>query len=493
MAYTILIDFPTTLAAYGNKSKQLKTPPSVLALPSLPIEKFRFDKEHLVDDNHFHLSILLRSTITMEKQVSKQKGVIILERGESQFWAYDMHCDSKKDLILLDNVQFIYELSLAQLELKALGVNFEVTNSLRQFEISNNCSEITALIRKKASYFKTIDGKYTDYFYIIQKNRTRSVNQYLTHWIYPYKGKFHPQMIRALLNIIGLKQADTVLDPFSGSGTTALEAQLLGINFIGIDISPLCVIQGAVKTESIYAIDEIKQLRQAVISNLEANLFAQKMDYYERLQQITPNEKVRNFYKLVRLLAVSDQSRRRKNFVDSFIKNLDLMITSVEDLVTIKNELNLRLGNVSFRVQDSRNIKLPDNSIDGLITSPPYSIALDYVQNDAHSLEDLGYNVKEMRDDFIGVRGNGRNRVELYNQDMKKSYKEMYRVLKPNKYAVIVIGNATYQGREVQTVQFTIDYMENLGCKLVKDINKIIFGLYNIMKKENILIFQKLS
>ncbi len=31
----------------------------------------------------------------------------------------------------------------------------------------------------------------------------------------------------------------------------------------------------------------------------------------------------------------------------------------------------------------------------------------------------------------------------------------MYRVLKPNKYAVIVIGNATYQGQEVKTVEFT--------------------------------------
>jgi len=427
----------------------------------------------------------------MEKQVSERKGAIMLERGESQFWAYDMNFDSKEDLILLDNVQFIYELSLAQLELRALGVNFEVTNSLRQFKISNNCSEITALIRKKASYFKTVDGKCTDYFYIIQKNRTRSVNQYLTHWIYPYKGKFHPQMIRALLNIIGLKQGDTVLDPFSGSGTTALEAQLLGINFIGIDVSPLCVIQGAVKTESIYVIDEIKELKDIVVSNLEANLFARQMDYYEMLQQITPNEKVRTFYKLARLLAISDQSRRRRNFVDSFIKNLGLMVSSVEDLVAIKNELKLRLGDICLQVGDSRSINLPNNSVDGIITSPPYSIALDYVQNDAHSLKDLGYDVKEMRDDFIGVRGNGKTRVKLYNQDIQKSYSEMYRVLKPDKYAVIVIGNATYQGREVQTVQFTIDYMENLGFKLVKDINKIIFGLYNVMKKENILIFKK--
>jgi DNA modification methylase len=51
-------------------------------------------------------------------------------------------------------------------------------------------------------------------------------------------------MIRALINIIGLNDGDKVLDPFSGSGTTSLEAQLLGIECIGIDISPLCVIQG---------------------------------------------------------------------------------------------------------------------------------------------------------------------------------------------------------------------------------------------------------
>ncbi len=64
----------------------------------------------------------------------------------------------------------------------------------------------------------------------IQRNQTRSVNQYLTHWIYPYKGKFHPQMIGALLNIIGLKEGDSVFEPFSGSGTTALEAQFIPEN-----------------------------------------------------------------------------------------------------------------------------------------------------------------------------------------------------------------------------------------------------------------------
>lgn len=428
----------------------------------------------------------------MEIKRLKTRGEIMIERAESQFWAYEIdNNDSQKDLVLLDNVQFIYELSLAELELKALGIDFDVTNGLREFKILNKSDEQRELIKSKGSYYKTVDGQITNYFQIIQKNQTRSVNQYLTHWIYPYKGKFHPQMIRALLNIIGLKEGSIVFEPFSGSGTTALEAQLLGINFIGIDISPLCVMQGRVKTESIYVIEEIKELKNEILANIKSNLFQTENNYYSLIDKLSKDERVKNFYILARLLAVSDNSRRNRDFINSFIKNIDLMIYSIKDYIEIKEKLNLRLGDVKIEVGDSRNVRLPDNSVDGIITSPPYSIALDYIQNDIHSLKDLGYDVLKMRNDFIGVRGNGKSRVELYNEDMKKSYSEMYRVLKPNKYAVIVIGNATYQGQEIKTVEFTTKYMEDIGFKLVKNINKIIFGLYNVMKKENILIFKK--
>jgi DNA modification methylase len=169
------------------------------------------------------------------------------------------------------------------------------------------------------------------------------------------------------------------------------------------------------------------------------------------------------------------------------------MIDSIRDYKEIANDLNLKLGNVDIKIGDSRNVELPDNYVDGIITSPPYSIALDYVENDAHSLEDLGYKLNEIREEFIGVRGKGKERVDLYNADIKESYNEIHRVLKPNKYAVIVIGNATYQGQEVKTVEFTIDYMNELGFKLEKNILKLIFGLYNVMKKENILIFRKMN
>ena len=426
----------------------------------------------------------------MTNEIRNFKGEKMLERAKEldTFWICNTeNLTEDKKSVLIDNVQFIYELVLAQLELQSLGVKFEITNGFREFRLLETQDE--EKLRKRLAYFKSINGEYTDYFYIIQKNRTRSVNQYLTHWIYPYKGKFHPQMIRALLNIIGLEQGDTVLDPFIGSGTTAVEAQLLGINCVGIDISPLCVLQSKVKVEAINVLQEIMQWKEEIISGV-TNFSSGNKSLDKTIESI-PNEKVKDFYKMAKLIAVSDETRRGRDFSKAFLKNLELMISSVKDYVDVKKELNLSLGKTDIRAGDARELPLDSESIDGIITSPPYSIALDYIANDAHALRALGYNLTEIKEKFIGVRGQRQKRIDLYNEDMKKSLKEMFRVLKPNKYAVIVIGNATYLGNEIKTVEFIISYAETIGFKLVKNIDKIIFGLYNIMQKENILIFQK--
>jgi len=132
---------------------------------------------------------------------------------------------SVKKLKLLDNIQFIYELSLARLELQSFNPELKVMNDFREFEILNlnNLEEL----KTRLAYFKTVNGNYSDYYYLQKFNQTKSVNQFLTHWIYPYKGKFHPQMIRALLNIIKIKEGETLLDPFVGSGTTCVVANFL--------------------------------------------------------------------------------------------------------------------------------------------------------------------------------------------------------------------------------------------------------------------------
>ena len=380
-----------------------------------------------------------------------------------------------KTLKLLDNIQFIYELALARLELQSFNPDLKVTNDFREFEISNidNLEEL----KTRLAYYKTVNGTYTDYYHLQKFNQTKSVNQFLTHWIYPYKGKFHPQMIRALLNIIKIKRGETLLDPFVGSGTAILEAQLLGINGIGIDISPLCVLISKVKTESIDVLDEIKKYKEFYL--------------YKKGVKGADDKRVENFYKVAEMMAHSDQSRRGKNFETSYISDALKMLASVEDYDKAKKQFNLKLGKTKIIEGDSRKINLKEESVDGIITSPPYSIALNYVANDAHSLQALGYDLNKIKEDFIGVRGIGLNRFKLYDEDMEKAYSEMYRVLKKGKYCVVVIGNVTFQGQEIDTTQNVVKYCEKIGFKTIKKMEKIIYGLYNVMQKEYILIFQK--
>jgi hypothetical protein len=335
----------------------------------------------------------------------------------------------------------------------------------------------------------TRSPQFTDYHHIQQYNQTQSINQYLTHWFYPYKGKFHPQMIRGLLGIIGARPGQRVLDPFTGSGTTAVEAQLLGIDCVGVDVSPLCALISRVKTHSWANLDEIEDASEYVApcvrDTKQQRLFRTPED------REFPEGPVKDFFDLAEMIARSDNSRRRRDPVDAFVHNRDKMLRSVRDHVAVKERLGLSFGDVDVREGDARALDLPDESIDGIVTSPPYSIALNYVKNDEHALEAMGFDLDEISDEFIGVRGRGKERFELYDDDMRQCAREFARVLKPGAMAAVVIGNMTYQGEEIDTTSMFTAACEDAGLVLERSVDKIIFGLYNVMQKEYILLLRR--
>src|SRR5665647_172879 len=83
---------------------------------------------------------------------------------------------------LFSNVQSIYELILPPLELHSLGAAFEMSHELSSLTLLNDVDD--ERLRKRLAYFKPINGTETDYSLMSLRNRTRSVNQYLTHWRY---------------------------------------------------------------------------------------------------------------------------------------------------------------------------------------------------------------------------------------------------------------------------------------------------------------------
>jgi site-specific DNA-methyltransferase (cytosine-N4-specific) len=76
---------------------------------------------------------------------------------------------------------------------------------------------------------------------------------YLTHGIYRYPARMVPQIPRHLFNFWTrtgiLEPGDTVFDPFSGSGTTATEARLHGLNAVATDINPFACLLSRTKAK----------------------------------------------------------------------------------------------------------------------------------------------------------------------------------------------------------------------------------------------------
>ena len=212
------------------------------------------------------------------------------------------------------------------------------------------------------------------------------MNQYLTHWIYPYRGKYHPQMVRALLNIVGAKPGSRILDPYLGSGTTALEASLLGIDCVGVDISPLCVLLTRVKTRSVEAVAEIRD-------RVHALLALDTLDPSDASIASDGNAIVADFVEIARMTTLSDVSRRNRDGRTWLRRNLLAMLESVEAHARALSTFEIDPGHVSVDLGDARDLGaagIEQETVDAVVTSPPYSIALDYVKNDEHALEAMG-------------------------------------------------------------------------------------------------------
>jgi len=118
-------------------------------------------------------------------------------------------------------------------------------------------------------------------FPVLRRQSTR----YSAHGLHEYKGKFNPQIVRAIGNLIGLESDSWVLDPFCGSGTTLLEAAHIGWNALGFDVNPLGVLIANAKVAAFKA--SPKKLREHSV-DLLANLeFTSGEDWKQYLPNST--------------------------------------------------------------------------------------------------------------------------------------------------------------------------------------------------------------
>jgi hypothetical protein len=255
-------------------------------------------------------------------------------------------------------------------------------------------------------------------------NRAAAHN-YLTHHLHSYKGKFFPQIVRALVNYAGLGLGDSVVDPFVGSGTTPLEAHLMGCSAHGVDRNPLAALISETKIEAL-------QLDEAEVDDAYCTVASQVsrsrprlLPNHTYLARWFPEDTLRVVARTLTGIEGADAPRAFKNvsrlvlsanlrawslqepsqlrifrratsppaaaLVERFAVELARVAKEISTSIRLVAELGLRLGEACVECGDARKPGTWGGRVhDALITSPPYATALPYIDTDRLSLFALG-------------------------------------------------------------------------------------------------------
>jgi len=406
-------------------------------------------------------------------------------------------------------------------------------------------------IIRNGAYFARVGDTFTRHFLICSgepvrlpkhsSSRLRSffrTNQfktgYATHGLFPYRGKFHPQMIKALINIMGLKPGETVLDPMMGSGTVLIEARLMGIKSIGLDASPFCRFMTQAKIDGLTVpLDPVRAaLRDArqVFDYFQASAGRQNTertrieagetrDLFEFNNQIDESaqsaqteeaklppgceaEQVYNFLLLAYLdsAGYSERSARKAPF-EQFRAILERYLVAAEKIQNVLSGAEDELAEARPLQGDARNVPIPERSVDGIIFSPPYSFAIDYLSNDAFHLGYMGTDLEKLRQEMLGLRGKSPGeKFELYKEDMEKVLSECARILRTGRICTIIVGTNNNQLSKILGIppgkvkgidEILVELGGQHGLKLIRKLERQITGMANTMRTEYIVILQR--
>ena len=292
------------------------------------------------------------------------------------------------------------------------------------------------------------------------------------HNIHPYPAKFPPSIPNQIINKLA-KAGQTILDPFCGCGTTLTEGLLNNCNVIGNDINFIGLLISHIKT-TMYDENDLKKVEDTLL--VISNNFEQKIQIvnptnfkgiehwfqnnvaYEldviKTSIIDQPEKIKNLIKLIIsciLIEVSNQeSDTRYAAINKNIKTGYTIEALKKKYQSLKNivldfQYNSNL-NAKILCEDARKLKsIENNSVDMIITSPPYANTYDYYLYHKHRMNWLDFDYKFSQDLEIGSRNEYSSKKqpkEKWIADMNLFLTEMKRVIKPGGYISLVIGDS---------------------------------------------------
>lgn len=344
---------------------------------------------------------------------------------------------------------------------------------------------------------------------------TDSETSFLTHGLHPYPAKFIPQLPANFIRRFSLP-GEIVLDPFGGSGTTAVEAIRMGRRAISLDANPLATLIGKVKSAQLDEDDKRKLTRlkatieafsfpaDATIDSLKLNDWVPNIPNIQKwfqdnviielayikmlIDKITSDTSrdvaLASFSKIVVRVSNQDSETRyvskEKNIPNNFcirlfLDSLSTTIKKIDQLSAMKG-----IEKSAYFTIDSRKIPenlIPGESVSFIVTSPPYPNATDYHLYHRFRLFWLGDDPRVLGNVEIGSHLKHQRKksgLEEYIADMSSVLSNCFRLLIPGRYAAFIVGDAIFDGKIYDTAANLCQAAREVGFEDIGTIQREI-------------------
>jgi len=380
---------------------------------------------------------------------------------------------------------------------------------------------------------KANDEKYQrkiDYSWDFAGEKTKSY----THGLHSYPAMFIPQVANRLLQKYS-KKGETICDIFCGSGTALIEGKLLNRNTYGIDLNPLAIFLAKVKTTSInptiltqkyYSLlrridkNKNKEVNKPIFFNIDfwfTENVVRKLSIIKYSIKEIEDEDIRNFFMVafsetVRLTSntkngefklVRIPKEKRKNYdpdvYNVFRRKAESNIGGMREYFNKASKAWVKI----IKGDSSEDNVIAKNSIDYIITSPPYGdsrttvaygqfsrLSAQWIDifenpNDASNVDNellggkasrtLDHNLSSnyLRESLSKIATKDEKRAKdvlSFYLGLDKCLRQAYKILKPNKFFCLVVGN-----RLVKQIRIPTDFIiAELGEKIGFSCEEII-------------------
>jgi len=392
-----------------------------------------------------------------------------------------------------------------------------------------------------------------------------------THGIHTYPAMFIPQVARRLLENYS-QAGDTICDIFCGSGTALVESKLLGRNAYGIDLNPLAIFLAKAKInlinppkltdEYFKLLLEIKKIKdrgvkKPIFKNIDfwfkPKVIIQLAKIKEAISKIK-DVNIRNYFMVpfsetVRLSSNTKNGefklvRIKKEKLENYSPDVSGMFkkkteANIKGMKDFYEDANRKVWTKIIYGDSSKSNGIKENSIDCIVTSPPYGdsrttvaygqfsrLSAQWIDifkdpNEASGVDNelLGgkatrtlehaLDSKYLKDSLNKIAKIDEKRAKdvlSFYIGLNDCLKQAYKILRSKKYFCLVVGNRLVKQVRIPTDFIIVELGEKIGftCEdvFVRNIpgkrmpiknsptNKV-GELEETMNKESIVILRK--